>query len=142
MKIQYYNKVRWGLAPNDAPPLVKPMRFIHCWFYCHCRHLPVLLNRSRSVSPGRLLVYNLVYLPYTKGFHTQCTGWEVHGQWAAESVREADDKSVKISSLGEGGARVKCVIGPPPLDCRKNTFSRQSAHRWRWGCQLYAPAAL
>jgi hypothetical protein len=22
------------------------------------------------------------------------------------------------------------------------TFSRQSAHRWRWGCQLYAPAAL
>jgi hypothetical protein len=22
------------------------------------------------------------------------------------------------------------------------TFSRQSAHRWRWGCQSYAPAAL
>jgi hypothetical protein len=22
------------------------------------------------------------------------------------------------------------------------TFSRQSAHRWRWGCQPYAPAAL
>jgi hypothetical protein len=22
------------------------------------------------------------------------------------------------------------------------TFSRQSAYRWRWGCQLYAPAAL
>jgi hypothetical protein len=21
MNIQYYNKIRWGLAPNDAPPL-------------------------------------------------------------------------------------------------------------------------
>jgi hypothetical protein len=25
---------------------------------------------------------------------------------------------------------------------RGSTFSRQSAHRWRWGCQPYAPAAL
>jgi hypothetical protein len=23
-----------------------------------------------------------------------------------------------------------------------NIFSKQSAHRWRWGCQPYAPAAL
>jgi hypothetical protein len=22
------------------------------------------------------------------------------------------------------------------------TFSRKSAHRWRWGCQPYAPVAL
>jgi hypothetical protein len=22
------------------------------------------------------------------------------------------------------------------------TYSRKSAHRWRWGCQLYAPATL
>jgi hypothetical protein len=27
-------------------------------------------------------------------------------------------------------------------DVAAPTFSRQSAHRWRWGCQLYAPAAL
>jgi hypothetical protein len=27
-------------------------------------------------------------------------------------------------------------------DVEAATFSRQSAHRWRWGCQLYAPAAL
>jgi hypothetical protein len=26
-------------------------------------------------------------------------------------------------------------------DVEAPTFSRQSAHRWRWGCQLYAPAA-
>jgi hypothetical protein len=27
-------------------------------------------------------------------------------------------------------------------DVKAPTFSRQSAHRWQWGCQLYAPAAL
>jgi hypothetical protein len=27
-------------------------------------------------------------------------------------------------------------------DVEAPTFSRQSAHRWRWGCQPYAPAAL
>jgi hypothetical protein len=27
-------------------------------------------------------------------------------------------------------------------DIEAPTFSRQSAHRWRWGCQPYAPAAL
>jgi hypothetical protein len=27
-------------------------------------------------------------------------------------------------------------------DVEAPTFSRQSAHRWRWGCQLHAPAAL
>jgi hypothetical protein len=27
-------------------------------------------------------------------------------------------------------------------DVEDPTFSRQSAHRWRWGCQPYAPAAL
>jgi hypothetical protein len=27
-------------------------------------------------------------------------------------------------------------------DVEVPTFSRQSAHRWRWGCQPYAPAAL
>jgi hypothetical protein len=25
-------------------------------------------------------------------------------------------------------------------DVEAPTFSRQSAHRWRWGCQPYAPA--
>jgi hypothetical protein len=28
------------------------------------------------------------------------------------------------------------------LDVEAPTFSRQSAHRWRWGCQSYAPASL
>jgi hypothetical protein len=27
-------------------------------------------------------------------------------------------------------------------DVKDPTFSRQSAHRWRWGCQPYAPATL
>jgi hypothetical protein len=27
-------------------------------------------------------------------------------------------------------------------DVEAPTFSRQSAHRWRWGCQPYVPAAL
>jgi hypothetical protein len=27
-------------------------------------------------------------------------------------------------------------------DVEASTFSRQSSHRWRWGCQHYAPAAL
>jgi hypothetical protein len=27
-------------------------------------------------------------------------------------------------------------------DVEAPTFSRQSAHRWQWGCQPYAPAAL
>jgi hypothetical protein len=27
-------------------------------------------------------------------------------------------------------------------DVEAPTFSRQSAHRWRWGCQPYAPAAV
>jgi hypothetical protein len=27
-------------------------------------------------------------------------------------------------------------------DVETPTYSRQSAHRWRWGCQPYAPAAL
>jgi hypothetical protein len=27
-------------------------------------------------------------------------------------------------------------------DVEAPTFSRQSAHRWRWSCQTYAPAAL
>jgi hypothetical protein len=27
-------------------------------------------------------------------------------------------------------------------DVKAPTFSRQSAHRWRWGCQPYAPVAL
>jgi hypothetical protein len=27
-------------------------------------------------------------------------------------------------------------------DVEAPTFSRQSVHRWRWGCQPYAPAAL
>jgi hypothetical protein len=27
-------------------------------------------------------------------------------------------------------------------DVEASTFSRQSAHRWRWGCQLYVPVAL
>jgi hypothetical protein len=27
-------------------------------------------------------------------------------------------------------------------DVEAPTFSRQSAHRWRWGCQPHAPAAL
>jgi hypothetical protein len=27
-------------------------------------------------------------------------------------------------------------------DVKAVTFSRQSAHRWRWGCQPHAPAAL
>jgi hypothetical protein len=29
-----------------------------------------------------------------------------------------------------------------PWDVEAPTFCRQSAHRWRWGCQPYAPAAL
>jgi hypothetical protein len=34
-------------------------------------------------------------------------------------------------------------VGPQSCDTPKiPTFSRQSAHRWRWGCQPYAPAAL
>jgi hypothetical protein len=33
--------------------------------------------------------------------------------------------------------------GPTELwDVEVPTFTRQSAHRWRWGCQSYAPAAL
>jgi hypothetical protein len=27
-------------------------------------------------------------------------------------------------------------------DVKDPTLSRQSAHRWRWGCQAHAPAAL
>jgi hypothetical protein len=27
-------------------------------------------------------------------------------------------------------------------DVEAPIFSRQSAHRWQWGCQLYAPAAI
>jgi hypothetical protein len=27
-------------------------------------------------------------------------------------------------------------------DVETPTFSRQSAHRWRWGCQPYSPGAL
>jgi hypothetical protein len=33
--------------------------------------------------------------------------------------------------------------GPIDLsDVEAPTFTRQSAHRWRWSCQPYAPAAL
>jgi hypothetical protein len=32
--------------------------------------------------------------------------------------------------------------GPKGWDIETRTFSRQSAHRWMWGCQPHAPAAL
>jgi hypothetical protein len=38
-----------------------------------------------------------------------------------------------------------CNRPPRPIgmwDVEAPTFSRQSTHRWRWGCQPYAPAAL
>jgi hypothetical protein len=31
---------------------------------------------------------------------------------------------------------------PQGWDLKAPTFSRQSAHRWRWGCQPYAPATF
>jgi hypothetical protein len=47
--------------------------------------------------------------------------------------------------LKYGVFRVKKIYGqwrPIGLwDVEAPTFSRQSAHRWRWGCQPYAPTA-
>jgi hypothetical protein len=41
--------------------------------------------------------------------------------------------------------QVKHLCNRRPIglwDVEAPTFSRQSAHRWRWGCRAYAPASL
>jgi hypothetical protein len=49
------------------------------------------------------------------------------------NVKQTENKSKAISVTGRGGLL---------WDVKDPTLSRQSAHRWRYGCQHYSQAAL
>jgi hypothetical protein len=54
-------------------------------------------------------------------------------------------KSTSVSKLHNKNKILACTRPWRPIglwDVEAPTFSRQSAHRWRWGCQPYAPPAL
>jgi hypothetical protein len=59
----------------------------------------------------------------------------VAGYTLLDKKRTGRGKSEAIPVTGLGGTiRLRDVEAP--------TFSTKSAHRWRWGCQPHAPAAL
>jgi hypothetical protein len=63
-----------------------------------------------------------------------------------QPVSESLSNSIRYETLASWVA-VSCPWNRPwrPIglwEVEAPTFSRQSAHRWRWGCQPYAPALL
>jgi hypothetical protein len=82
--------------------------------------------------------------------HIGQRGWRGIHQYAKrerEREREGEELNTVIPTIHGTSFRRLNIPNPVNRPCRlwdveARTSSRQSAHRWGWGCQPYAPVAL
>jgi hypothetical protein len=85
--------------------------------------------RDNVLRPRKQVIYNLIY--YNRYVFRQDWGkLNILNRYLSYYI-----KKVKVSRNRPWRPRRLWNV-------EALTFSRQSAHRWRWGCQPYAPAAL
>jgi hypothetical protein len=63
MKIQYYNKIKWGLAPlapNDAPPLTKYIHYENYQPVIHVRQR--IIDNIHQISMQQLETLFILYM--------------------------------------------------------------------------------
>jgi hypothetical protein len=81
-------------------------------------------SKTRRLVHKAFLIYILLYFEKKKNKNKQTN---------KQTKQSKKSKAIPVNRLWK-------PIGLRDVEDR--TLSRQSAHRWRWGCQPYAPAAL
>jgi hypothetical protein len=100
-------------------------------------------NHSTAKLNCKLLCINISETVRTKFQHVDemLKPWGAHVQAYIIYIYFSTAVARCLWELGKGeGNRPWRPIGL--WDVEASTFSRHSAHRWRWGCQPYAPATL
>jgi hypothetical protein len=97
-------------------------------------------GKQSDVPITRAVLYR-TYLRHGAVAHKRSFMHLVQTVWKAKKITALFSEAIRVrKKLSYPCNRPWRVIGL--WDVEAPTFSRQSAHRERWGCQLYAPAAL
>jgi hypothetical protein len=97
-----------------------------------CRHCHVWTNRYFASQPKPTRIISAVYIT----FLFRCVKFHRANFVVASFIRNNNVK-LKVKLSHNRPWRHICL-----WEVEDTTSSKESAHRWRWGCQPYAPTAL